>query len=143
MKTITFIFLSLFIAKGCSQQQKEEMKNTSIEYQAMSRGFYLNIVIKDKELVVVKERDGKPELRKISSSDWNELSDLFLKIKPEDLSKFKVPSENRFVDAAAIGNLRVIYEGKLYESESFDHGNPPKEIKNLVNKIISIAKIER
>jgi len=101
MKTITFIFLSLFIAKGCSQQQKEEMKNTSIEYQAMSRGFYLNIVIKDKELVVVKERDGKPELRKISSSDWNELSDLFLKIKPEDLSKFKVPSENRFVDVSS------------------------------------------
>ncbi len=143
MKTLTLIFLTLFMAKGCSQQQKEEMKNTSIEYQAMSRGFYLNILAKDRELIVVKERDGKPELRKISSSDWNELSDLYLKIKPEDLSKFKVPSENRFVDAAAIANLRVIYEGQLYESESFDHGNPPKEIKDLVNKIISIAKIER
>ncbi|MDP2159455.1 MAG: hypothetical protein Q8K02_03165 [Flavobacterium sp.] len=143
MKTLTLIFLTLFMAKGCSQQQKEEMKNTSIEYQAMSRGYYLNIIVKDKLLSVVNERDGKPKFIKIPNSYWQEITDLYLKIDPKDLQKLKAPSENRFVDASAIANLRVIYDGKLYETESFDHGNPPKEISELVKVIISIAKADR
>ena len=60
----------------------------------------------------------------------------------EDLNDYKAPTEKRFHDGAAIGKLKITYQGKTYESTEFDHGNPPVEIEKFVDKLQSFAKAE-
>ena len=63
----------------------------------------------------------------------------FQAINLDEIQNLKSPTEKRFYDGAAIGTLRITYEGKLYETQAFDHGNPPLEIEKFVNKIVSFA----
>lgn len=139
MKLFTMIFLTLFLAKGCDRQLSDEMKKSTIEYQATSRGFYLNINIQDEKLTMTRERDGETKHYTLTNQDWKELANLYKKIDIDKLSTYKDPTQKRFYDGAAMANLRVVYEGRTYETVGFDHGNPPVEIEEFVNKIVSFS----
>ena len=140
MKLISLLILSLFMTKGCDTKLNEEMKKTQIEYTALSRGKYLNINIKNETLSITTKRDESAKVYELKSDDWKELAKLYEAIDLKSLSSYKAPSQKRFYDGAAIANLRIVYEGKTYETESFDHGTPPVEIAAFVNKIVSFSK---
>ena len=142
MKTITMIFLSLFLTKDCSQKETEEMKKATIEYQAISRGSYLNIQVQNETLSIVRKRDEKAKSYQLAKEDFKELADLFVKIDLNQLENYKGPAEKRFYDGAAMANVRIVYEGKVYQSQTFDHDSPPVEIEAFVNKIVSFVKTE-
>lgn len=138
MKVITLFFLSLILAKGgCSDNGKIE--KSVIVYEAMSRGFYRIIKIEDKKLYVASSRAEKPEEIKISKKDWADLVDAFKEINLHELNTYKPLSSKRFVDAAPHAGFKVQLDGSLYESQIFDHGNPPVEIENFINKLISLT----
>ena len=120
------------------------MQNTVIEYTANTRGFYQNITIKDQLVSVSKDRNNNDKAisTKISDADWAALINDFKELKLGTLKDLKAPTEKRFYDGAAIANLKITYKDKSYETTSFDHGFPPKEIKKLVDKINTFAKKE-
>ncbi|MDO8316458.1 MAG: hypothetical protein Q7T12_02935 [Flavobacterium sp.] len=142
MKILSLLFLTIFLGNGCDSAKAQDIETAVIEYTANTRGFYQKITVKNQMLTVSKDRDGndKPVPTKISDTDWKELVDCFKKVELDSLSKLKAPSEKRFYDGAAIANLKITFKDKTYETDSFDHGFPPKEIKKLVNTITSLAK---
>jgi hypothetical protein len=142
MKILSLLFLSLFLGKGCSDNQKQDVNTAVIEYVAGSRGFYQKIIIEKQMVRFSSKRAEKEKIIpfKISNSDWKELVSFFKTIELDSLGKLKAPTEKRFYDGAAIASLKIIYKDKAYETKAFDHGFPPKEIEKLVNKITSFAK---
>jgi hypothetical protein len=48
----------------------------------------------------------------------------------DSLAKLKAPTENVFMTVQLLLIL-VTFQDKTYETTSFDHGFPPKEIKKL------------
>ena len=144
MKILSLLFLTIFLGKGCDSAKAQDIQSAVIEYTANTRGFYQKITVKDQMVTVSKDRDGndKPVPVKISDADWNELVNCFKKVELDSLAKLKAPTEKRFYDGAAIADLKITYKDKTYQSTSFDHGFPPKEIKKFVNKITSFAKKE-
>lgn len=140
MKIFAMVFLTLFLAKGCDAELKKEMKKANIEYQATSRGFYLNINIQDEKLFMTRQRDGETKEYTLTNQDWKDLANLYKNIDLNKLSTYKDPTQKRFYDGAAIANLIVVYEGKTYQTIGFDHGNPPVEIAEFVNKIVSLSE---
>jgi hypothetical protein len=40
MKVITMIFLTLFMAKGCTNEYQNNLENTVVQYTANTRGFF-------------------------------------------------------------------------------------------------------
>jgi hypothetical protein len=142
MKTLSLLFISLFFAKGCDPEKKQDIDTAIIEYVANTRGFYQKITIENKLVTVSNDRNAttKKDSTKISDTDWKVLVEQFEELNLEDLKDLKIPTEKRFYDGAAIANLKIIYKGVTYETPSFDHGSPPYEIKKLVNKINSFAK---
>ena len=138
MKTLSFILLTLFLGKGCSDSK--EMKNTRIEYTATSRGFYQNIIVQNSELFLQNDRNNTDKkVISISESDWKELVADFQLIELEKLSTFKDPTQKRFYDGAAIANVKIVFKEKDYQSVEFDHGNPPVEIEKMIQKIVELA----
>jgi hypothetical protein len=142
MKILSLLFLTIFLGNGCDSAKAQDIETAVIEYTANTRGFYQKITVKNQMLTVSKDRDGndKPVPTKISDADWKELVDFFKKVELDSLSKLKAPTEKRFYDGAAIANLKITFKDKAYETNSFDHGFPPKEIKKLVDTITSLAK---
>lgn len=140
MRIVSLLLLSLFIATGCCSQKKVDMTSTQIEYSAHSRGYYKSIILENKSVTVTKERNAEPVKSNIDETKWNKIVDAFSKVNLDSLSTLKAPTDKRTYDGAAIGNLKVIQNGKTYETPGFDNGFPPKEIEKLVNLLVDFSK---
>lgn len=140
MKLLSLLFLTIFLGKGCEGVSQQNIETAQLSYTANTRGFFQEISIEKHTVSVKKDRKGKAVQSKISDTDWKELIVLFKKVDLEEIKNLKSPTEKRFYDGAAIANLKINYGGKSYESQSFDHGFPPNEIKKIVTKINSFAK---
>lgn len=141
MKLVSLFFLSILLAKGCNSEQKQDIETAVIEYTANTRGFFQKIVVQNQKFGVSKERaNPNPTVdQKISNSDWKKIIEAFQEVDLEGLPTYKGPTEKRFYDGAAIANVKITYQGKTYESQAFDHNNPPVEIEKLVNRITILA----
>ena len=141
MKTIALLFFSLFMVKGCSKEEKKDLANAEIVYTASSRGYYQKIIVHNQEITISKDRfeESQGVTSKISEANWNELISVLQSVKLDSLSTYKVPTQRRFYDGAAIANLKVTYKEKEYQTSDFDHGTPPLEIEYFVKKLLLLA----
>lgn len=121
-------------ANGC-----EDMKDTKIEYNAYSRGFYLAVVVKDNNVLVTQKRRAEPTPAKLSQDDLKAIADMVKDIDLEGIPDLKAPTEKRFYDGAAIATLKITRNGEVYESQAFDHGEPPAALKKLVDKLMTFV----
>lgn len=140
MKIVSLLLLVICIGTGCSSQKKADMTATQIEYSALSRGFYKKIVVQNQTVSVTNGRDQQPVETKIDTAKWNEIVAEFTKVNVDSLQNLKAPTEKRFYDGAAIGNLKISQDQKTYETKGFDNGFPPKEIEKLVNLLTDFTK---
>lgn len=140
MRILSLLLLTVFIATGCSSQKKADMTSTQIEYSAVSRGLYKKILVQNESVSVTNGRNEEAVETKIEASKWNKIVSEFEKVNLESIPELKAPTEKRFYDGAAIGNLKITSNGKTYETKGFDNGFPPKEIEKLVNLLVDFTK---
>lgn len=140
MRIVSLLLLTVFIVTGCSSQKKTDMTTTQIEYSAVSRGLYKKILVQNESVSVTNNRNEEAVKTKIEASKWNKIVAEFEKVNLESIPELKAPTEKRFYDGAAIGNLKITSNGKTYETKGFDNGFPPKEIEKLVNLLVDFAK---
>ncbi|WP_418602296.1 hypothetical protein [Hwangdonia sp.] len=135
-----FLILSLVFVDNSCTQSKINQDAITLEYTTQTRGAYKCIVINKKQVSTVNKHGAKPDIKTCSETDWNQLMKTLKTVDVKNIPNLKAPSEDRFFDGAAIANLKITYNGKVYESQSFDHGNPPKQIAALVKEMLSITK---
>lgn len=140
MRILSLLLLTLFIGTSCSSQKKADMTKTQLEYTAVSRGIYKKIIVQNKTATVINARNEEAVEAKINDAKWKQIVIEFSKINLENIPNLKAPTEKRFYDGAAIGNLKVTQNQKTYETKGFDNGFPPKEIEKLVNLLVDFAK---
>jgi hypothetical protein len=140
MRILSLLLLTIFIGTSCSSQKTSDMTSTQIEYSAVSRGLYKLIVVQNKTVTVTNGKNTQPVETKISDAKWKEIVAEFSKINLESIPILKGPTEKRFYDGAAIGNLKIVQNQKIYETAGFDNGYPPKEIEKLVNLLVDFTK---
>lgn len=139
MKKMLLMFTALIIGQSIFSQEKTT--GLTFEYETFSRGFYQKIKVEKGTLLIQESRNESGGVAiDLDNKQWKELVDLAKKIKLEDLSLFKAPTNKREFDGAAFANLKVFIDDIEYTSTNFDRGNPPSEIKNLVNYIISLSQ---
>jgi hypothetical protein len=139
MKKSIVLLLSILVFAGCAGQKAGDKNGLKIEYKVYSRGFYQVITIENQIVFVTKSREGKPEVMKLSTNDWNSLQSMVQELDEALIPSWKAPTEKRLFDGAAIASLKITKHGKTFESQSFDHGYPPAEIEKVVNKTLSFV----
>lgn len=139
MKVLLFLVSLVFINSGCCSSKKEQ-DHIAIEYSAHSRGLFKQIIIANKSVSIINNREDIATTKTYSESNWNLLLEAIKSVDIENITNLKAPSEKRFYDGAAIANFKITLNGKSYETSSFDHGNPPKEIEKLINQVLSISE---
>lgn len=121
------------------ETMKQSQEMITIEYEETSRGYFNKIVISNGEVQVIEARDAKPKQGLIATEDKVQLEDLLLNIDKINLKLLKDPTQKRFYDGAPIAKFRLVENEEIYETKDFDGGYPPKEIEQIVNKILEIA----
>ena len=144
MKLISYILFTLFLSKGCVNQPKQDYSKSTVTYTAETRGYFMQITIEDKELRISKDRETRlPSVRiPLTAADQKKVLAMVKAIDVPNLSQLKAPTEKRFYDGAAIGNLSVTHNGETFGTAGFDHGNPPVEIEQLVAFMNAFDKTE-
>ena len=129
-----------FVLLSCGAKVAQKMEKSTITYQAVSRGFYLKAQIQGNKMSLNTDRTSDAKEYVVSDLDLKELNVLYGKINLKGIETYKAPTEKRFYDGAAIANLTVDYQGQSYSSQGFDHGNPPAEIADFINKIVALTE---
>lgn len=155
MKKIGLLLLTIIFAAGCSSTKNTAVKEAStkqeknsdlvsFEYEAVTRGSYLKVIVTQDSITTIKDHTMKNVVSKpVSKTDWNNLVKSLDKFDIEGLENLKAPSNKSFSDGAMGANLRAIKNDKTCGSPTFDHGNPPAEIAKLVNKIIMMSDLPK
>ena len=140
MKILSFLILTIFIGTSCVSQKNIDMNSVEIVYSAVSRGYYQKIVVKNQMVSITKARGEEAVTNKISGAHWARIVSELKKINLERIPQLKAPTEKRFYDGAAVANLRIIKNGKKYETNGFDNGFPPAEIEKLVTLLVAFTQ---
>ena len=141
MKTIFTIFLSVFLAKGCSGQNGA-IEQASVVYEAFSRGFFKSVIIENNKVFTINERDGERQEVSLSDKEWKELADAFKEIKLDQMAQMKAPTDKRTYDGALHANVTITLNGETFTTPGFDHKFPPKGIEKFINKLVSLTFVE-
>ncbi|WP_299394444.1 hypothetical protein [uncultured Gelidibacter sp.] len=150
MKIIISIFTLILFSNQCGQNNESKVEDAqvgqnqeelTITYEAQTRGFYEKVWADQTGIFFADNRElNNVKTAQISKAVWEELMALKNAINLDALPNLKAPSEKRFSDGAPIGSLIIKTKQAEVESSEFDHGNPPQEIKALVNKLLSIKE---
>ncbi len=141
MKHLLIFLLVLATSQECSQLEQDTKVIRSVTYNAMTRGSSFKCIINEKKITVIsKGSDLKNGEREISKQQWEDLGRVINRIQLENIGKLNAPSKESSIDAALIASVVITIDDKVFESNTFDHGNPPKELKPLTNKILALAE---
>jgi hypothetical protein len=148
MKKLAVVLFTIIAAAGCSSTKNAPLaKNAdlvSFEYEAITRGAYKKVTVDQDSIMTIKDRDMKEVItRQLSKADWESLVEALDKVNLETIENLVPPSTKSHADAALAANLKVIKKDRTYSSNSFDHGNPPAEIKELVDRIIQMSDLPK
>lgn len=151
-KILSLLALTVIIATGCKCKQtsaeakKLAQSTVKYEYKAYTRGSVLEIIL-DKNSAHAGRGNGIGDMDgpilTMTPEKWSALLNETAKIDLNKLETLEVPSKKHQFDGAMAANLKITVDGKEYQTATFDHGNPPAEIKPLVDKIIEISELEK
>lgn|SRR2546428_6942929 len=130
MKSILAIILLQFLFP--TDQDKDI---TSIKLTLQTRGNQKIIAVNPKSTEI--EINGSITNTSTKPQEWKQLLEYLSKINLSKLSDYKSSGTQSHVDAAYITQLQVTKGAEVFQSESFDHSNPPKELSKLVKLMIS------
>ncbi|NER17050.1 hypothetical protein [Spongiivirga citrea] len=141
MKQILSIIVSLAFFGACAQERPIDKSNIQLEYTSESRGFF-HLILVDKETIKQSSDFNRNDVdsKKCTTKQWKKIQEHLENIDLNKLATYKPSTENRFSDRAAHASLKVIYKDSIYGESLFDHGNPPSELKPLVELILSLAE---
>ena len=137
--TIVALLMLFFSINNCSNQEITSVE--SFNYETTTRGSSAIYTVTP-EMVTVK-RSGmniSEKSGKISKDEWNSLLEKASAIDASKMSEFEAPSDSRATDAALIATLSMRKNDTVYETNTFDHGNPPMMVKPLVEAILRLAE---
>lgn len=142
LKTGLLLALSLITLQCSAQKKKTENKDKTavstvanrlniqkIELEEMTRGSRRMVTITPTNKIVEINRQVKNE--KMSAAEWNAIINHLSAEKLSGLGSYKSPTTKRFYDGAFSADLKITAGGKVYNSQSFDSGTPPKEFAEL------------
>lgn len=155
MKTIILLLSSVLALNGCNaskqasdnnivaQTEKTQESIPTLKYEETTRGFAKIITLENGVATVFSRKLNVGEETTTvtpSSETFSQLVTLYSQLDVKNLPNLKDPSQDRFFDGAPIATFSITTKDATYSSVAFDGGNPPAEIKEIVNKLIEISE---
>lgn len=139
MKKLVFCAFILLIFTACSSQESSDV-GLKIHYNAFTRGSSIDITIAQSS-IVYKDVNGEKAIVK-KELFWQKLDNYIENIELKNIASFIPLSNDRVSDKALHATLIIYKGGVAYSSKTFDHGNPPKELKALLDFLFKELQLQ-
>ena len=137
--TVFAIILMFFSASECSNQEIQSVD--SISYETFTRGSATMYTVTQEKITVKRTGLNAEETSTgLAEGEWDNFVNTIKGMDMSKMSRLKAPSDSRASDAALHAILSVRKNDTIYKTNSFDHGNPPAEVKPLVEAILRLAE---
>ena len=137
MKIMFTVFLSIFLSKGCAQEQ--ELAEVKVVYGANTRGYHRTITIENNTFSLISKRDEKPSVISLTEQQWSKIGSLYSKIDLKTFNNLEGITMERAHDGKAHADMTIVVKDKTYTTKGFDHTIPPAKIKEFVDYINQLA----
>ncbi|MBT8244336.1 MAG: hypothetical protein HKP48_05385 [Winogradskyella sp.] len=115
--------------------------DVAVIYEARSRGSAKYIYVSKVKIMLSQDLSlQKMDEYPCNAKDWEEVKKLLDDIERKAFQNLKAPTDKRLYDGAAHTTLSIKQGDVIYMTPSFDAGFPPKEIEELVNKVLALAE---
>ena len=128
------IVLLLFIITLSSCTAQKQAGLTSINYNAQTRGFLVDLTLNKNEILY--NNNNKIDTLDIAKEKWKTLKQLTNSLDLELLKNNVVSKDLLAVDRAILAEITFFINNEEQQIE-FIHGDPPEELKELVREIFS------
>jgi len=137
--TFLAFVLIMFSANDCSNAEAASFE--SFSYETFTRGSTTMYTVTPDQIKVKSTGVNAIEnVINIQVEEWNTILETANGIDVSKMSQLKAPTDSRASDAALHAILSVRKNDTIYKTNSFDHGNPPTEVKPLVEAILRLAE---
>lgn len=138
---IAMICTVAILSLQCTAQEKEKSAATNtttkltkqtvqkVELEELTRGTNKVLVFTSDSKNVT--HNGTETKRNFSGTEWDQVVKAINAIDLEKIDTYEGPTTARFYDGALAATIRIHKDGKVYTSQSFDSGQPPKELAAL------------
>jgi len=118
---------------------EEAQSDRVITYEANTRGFYEKIWMDGNTLKFTNDRQGlEVQSKELSKTQKADISKLLNSVELKTLSQLESSSKAHQYDGAAMATVEITSGKSSYKTKTFDHGNPPGQLKPLVEKLLSL-----
>lgn len=137
-----FISLILVMFQNCTGQNKDKKNELQyVSYSAATRGSsFICKMNADSILIDISGVENVSNRSQLEVGDWRTLSELVKQLNLDSIPFLEAPTDNRYNDQVRIAEVEIKKGEKLYVSNAFDEGNPPKELKALVDKLLLLSQ---
>ena len=119
--------------------ERKMQDSVKITYQAATRGFYMKIWVQGDSIMISEDnREQKFKTYVFPKEEKEAFLKSLNEIDTTSLTDLKAPSTTFQYDAAPMAWLEIANGDEIHRTNAFDHGKPPKPIKDLVDKMILV-----
>lgn len=136
MKVIKVLLL-MFLVQSCVAQKSTNVALGEVSYSAKSRGSSKNITVVSGNVYYKTQNSSKTFF--ITLAQKEALKESIAKLAIEEIGDLKAPSNKRAFDGAMHARISIHLNDTTYVSSDFDDGNPPEELKPLVELLESFV----
>lgn len=146
MRLILIIFCIALLSTDCASKKslapKQQKENSIVFiYKQHTRGFYREYHFQDNGIKTYSKygADDFDEMD-IIPIQWTTCLNLLNDIDLSSINQLEPPSNLRHTDRVHHAELSIVINGETFRSNNFDHQNPPKAIKPLVDHLVRMVR---
>lgn len=138
------LFLTTFIVSCESTKSTQNVSQNMIEkirLEKVTMGSNSSLEITKDEITnesTIRGGAGDASKGTTQTKDWNKINNLVSKLDLTKIDQWEGPTQARFYDGAKATVIVIESAGQTYNSQSFDEGEPPAELKELYNYLESL-----
>lgn len=144
--TIALFCLSFLIISSCTTSKYTATDSldliSKIVLEKVSMGGNSQLGITKGEILQTEmQRGGTSDAVKgaTSENDWNKINRLVSAFDLSQMNQWEAPTNAMAYDGARATTIIIESNGKTYNSQSFDEGKPPAELKELYDYLESLV----
>lgn len=139
---LIFVFFTVLSCESSKSAQKNSDMISKIKLEKVTMGSSSALEITQKEILSsTTDRNGTGDAAagNTSEKDWNEINRLVGKLDLSKIDQWEGPTQARFYDGAMATTIIIESNGQTYNSQSFDEGQPPAQLKELYDYLESLV----
>ena len=146
MRSILILFCFALMSTECASKNslatKQQKENSIIFiYKQYTRGFYREYHFQENGIKTYSKYGANDfEESDIIPIQWTTCLNLLYDIDLGTINQLEPPSSLRHTDRVHHAELSVVINGDTFRSNNFDHQNPPKAIKLLVDHLVHMVR---